>query len=117
MSIPFDFRISQMTANGIDLTVDQECYEEEAEYSPSECASAECTPAQFPAPAYASGSSGQYQTNAIDLSVKGSEEEDPDDKRFYCPAEGCVFSKGMGKSFKKKMLVDQVIVAFINCIY
>lgn len=30
------------------------------------------------------------------------------EKKFYCPTEGCVFSKGYGKSFKKKMLVDQV---------
>ena len=42
----------------------------------------------------------------MDLTKNGSDHSQ--EKKFYCPTEGCVFSKGYGKSFKKKMLVDQV---------
>lgn len=44
---------------------------------------------------------------AMDLSTKDRNDQNQE-KKFYCPTEGCVFSKGYGKSFKKKMLVDQV---------
>lgn len=48
---------------------------------------------------------------AMDLSTKDKNDSNQE-KKFYCPTEGCVFSKGYGKSFKKKMLVDQ---HFLNC--
>lgn len=51
------------------------------------------------------------QRNAMDLSTKEKNDLNQE-KKFYCPTEGCVFSKGYGKSFKKKMLVDQ---HFLNC--
>lgn len=47
------------------------------------------------------------QRNVMDLSTKEKNDLNQE-KKFYCPTEGCVFSKGYGKSFKKKMLVDQV---------
>lgn len=52
-----------------------------------------------------------HPNTAMDLSTKDKNDSNSE-KKFYCPTEGCVFSKGYGKSFKKKMLVDQ---HFLNC--
>ena len=95
MSAPFKFRFGELIENPVDLTINSPL---------NACLTLGDFGSDFGSN---SASEPDFQTNAIDLSVKDKGEGNCE-KRFYCPTEGCVFSKGMGKSFKKKMLVDQV---------